>query len=209
MSAVVKLSIGECETLGQKALRGVGCSWGLAQEGAFAVGMLCERGVPALRSLAVLTQAYDTEAITPTLACCPLTLGIRIMDSVDAIEALEGLGQVSVVAPVLLLPFVARALDDAAEAAVLNWQTGTLRVAPGFHMDRAAARLLADVGTDVLTGCTRAAPLESSVRVPPHSRRAEVWLACHSTLAAFAHRTYVPASAQSRASGAGGAGPDD
>ena len=106
MSAVVKLSIGECETLGQKALRGVGCSWGLAQEGAFAVGMLCERGVPALRSLAVLTQAYDTEAITPTLACCPLTLGIRIMDSVDAIEALEGLGQVSVVAPVLLLPFV-------------------------------------------------------------------------------------------------------
>jgi hypothetical protein len=209
VSATVKLSIGESEALARKALRGVGCDWGLSEEGAFAVGLLCERGVPALRALVVLTQAYNAADSASACVCCPLTLGIRIMDGVDAIETLAGLAHTSVVAPVLLLPFVARALDDAAETAVLHWKTGPVRVAPGLDMDRAAVRLLADVSTDVLTDCTRTAPLKGLADAQPQSQRAEVWPACHATLEAFAHRTYVPASEYSRASGAGGAGPDD
>jgi hypothetical protein len=209
MTTVVRLSIGECESLALKALRGVGCDWGIAQEGAFAVGMLCERGVPALRSLAVLTQAYDAHGRVAPPACCPLTLGVRIMDSVDAVAALDASAKTTVVAPVLMLPFVARALDDAAEAVVLNWQSGAVHISPGLDIGFAAARALGGVSVDVLENCLRAPVAEQGKYVSVQERRAEVWRRCLSMLEAFAHRTYVPASEASRASGAGGEGPDD
>lgn len=209
MTSALNLSLGECEALAQKALRGVGCHWGLAQEGAFAVGMLSERGVPALRALVTLTKAYDEHGTVPGPTYCPLTLGIRVSDSADAVATLDSLVGTPVLAPALFLPFAARALNDVAQAVVLEWSDTSVRIAPGLNLDRAAARSLTGLRQDVLKRCVREAESLGPTPATPTTRRAEVWPACRATLEAFAHRTYVPASAQSRASGAGGAGPDD
>ena len=201
------LSLNEIEVTAKKAARGAGYSWGLAEEAGKATRWLCAHGIDGCAALAGLLNRVDGadlsdwspitggpvwKAIGGTL--CPLVTGAALSDR--AYEAGDNETRLeNVTHPVLLAPF----------AALLAQQTGqTVTVAwPGIH-------LCTDGGQIGLTGTLRHDPGTATVATGgtidapnPVCDRADPDSAAWQTLNAFAHRTYAPATEESRLRGAG------
>jgi hypothetical protein len=206
------VSRNEIESLALKAARGAGLSWGLAEEAAAAAAWLAEHDLPWAGTLAdVLGRQEATcrpriagDAIAPSRAgcrLCPILTGALLSDlgaRSRSIEVRDVLG------PLWLAPFAARwAGPD--RAVRVSWMEACLSIGEGGLADEDAA-----------AGTALAAPFASRVEIAPACaaalarprRRAghagylvpdEPWRA----LQALEHRTYVPASARSRLSGAG------
>jgi hypothetical protein len=175
------LSLGEVQSLALKAARGAGRSFGIAEEAGFAVRWLTERGVDGAGHLAALLVASDGAA-----EGCPLHLGAAWSDAGQVPE-----GAVSVICPMLLLPFLpglcgAGGLAVSAEPAVAR-VSGAGDLAGDLPMARVAVRVLA---------C-------ETVRSGARHTRAKVDKAALAQLQDFAFRTYAPATEASRNSGAG------
>ena len=186
-------SLGETAALALKATRGAGLSWGLAEEAAGAVFWLHQRGLPGISALCGYLDCYGA-AGTAGDAACPLVLGAALSDGTHAVpEQLDeriDLGTVS--APLLLLPFVATippgtfwliAPGDG-DAAPDPWHSGWLRGSAPCQLQRGTAAQIAG---------TRAG----------HTRLPDRFACCVDRLTDFAHRTYAPATSQSRLAGAG------
>ena len=186
-------SLGETAALALKATRGAGLSWGLAEEAAGAVFWLHQRGLPGISALCGYLDCYGA-AGTAGDAACPLVLGTALSDGTHAVpEQLDeriDLGTVS--APLLLLPFVATippgtfwliAPGDG-DAAPDPWHSGWLRGSAPCQLQHGTAAQIAG---------TRAG----------HTRLPDRFACCVDRLTDFAHRTYAPATSQSRLAGAG------
>lgn len=205
------LSRNEIEAIAKRAARGAGYPWGIAEEAGRAVRWLCARGLDGGGALAMLLAAVDgaPDAHAPRLdgrdwraageALCPLLAGCALSDRADALGA-EPLRLHAVAAPLLLVPFV---------AAVARHRGAGWRIGAGD------ASLVTDGTGIILSGafpcdaadCTLA-PDATPVPVPPPPRRAAPDPATLAALEAFGHRTYAPATAESRRRGAGGADGD-
>ncbi len=192
------LSLNEVEGLAQKAARGAGLAWGLADDAGRSARWLAAHGVDWASSLLAL---LDT---SPPPSSCPLLHGCLLADSAAAHAQFTF---AHIVAPVWLLPPLFLAAAQHGQAFALH--IGGIDV--GGMPPLAAAPLPALAALESAQVEARiggAAPL-LPFAFPLAQGRPRIAAALAARLNDYAARTYVPASAQSRARGAGSATRDD
>ena len=174
--AYVTRSLGEAVSLAVKAVRGAGAPWGIAEEAGWAIRWLGRAGLPGVEALANTLEAGDLS---------PLSLGISIADR-RAVPDVIG----PVPEPLLVIPFLSRAVPegqaltlDAGETTARVWSDGAEPLPPARELR-------------VIDVCPAPEPPAPVTRI---DAPAEAW----ALLESFAHRTYAPATEQSRQSGAG------
>lgn len=206
----VRLSRTETEALSYKATRGAGYSWGIAEEAANAVGWLCANGIDGTAVLlaAIAAPTFNAPVISNAFwassdgkPLCALTTGAALSDFATSVFAsYDGHLQVGPVRqPVMLLPFIAECAATMSGNIALEWDGCRLIVGNGIKADieTLSALISANAATVTLSKCNEVT----------HPDRSNVFaLAYPHTIAALdglALRTTVPASEQSRNSGAG------
>lgn len=204
-------SLNEVEATAKKAARGGGYGWGHAEEAGKAARWLCSFGFDGCKALASVLRTFDGcnlrtrypvsgsgEWRASSDVMCPLYAGTLVSDTADKLN--EGpLTLRSVAEPLLLLPFAYAAARLIHKAVAVEWQ-GVSAVCSSSGLNWTADNsaqlfgVVERVGVSIsnaegITGpsCSRASPME------------ETW----SSLLAFAHRTYAPATEESRLLGAG------
>lgn len=196
-----QVSLSEIDAMCRKAARGVGLSWGLAEEAGRAARWLAAHGQPGPEALLAALEAMDGDiaAHVPdahwhaAAPCCPIRTGAALSDQAGSLERVE---IDTVLEPVLLAAFLCRAasgLDCTFEIALSDT---TLVATPNGPVceDWTALRRTGPVvvarsnasGTPVAAGSV------------PRRVSVETWR----RLERLAHRIYVPATEASRA-GAG------
>ena len=189
-------SLGETAALALKAARGAGMSWGLAEETAASVVWLHSRGLPGISALC----SYLGQAAAPQSpeGGCPIMTGCALIDGMMDVPETSSqtldLGHVH--APLLLLPFVAR-LEPGHYWLQAPGLQGKVDIANG---DSWQSHCLRGSGSCTLSLGDRPQvdpALEMITRVNGR------FTCCVDRLDAYAHRTYAPATGQSRMSGAG------
>ena len=188
-------SLGETAALALKATRGAGLSWGLAEEAAGAVFWLHQRGLPGIAALCGYLDLRDPDG--DETAQCPLVTGTALSDGArpgpERVDDRIDLGPVR--APLLLLPFVATlppgtlwleavGFGDATPWPADQWQSGWLR-------GSAVCQLWYG----------RAAQIDPARAT--QTRLPDRFSCCVDRLTTYAHRTYAPATRESRLAGAG------
>lgn len=226
MQVTPSLAIGEVESLVLKAYRGAGFTWGMAQEAGKAAGWLTRRHLPALDAFASLlgqSDEFDHGALAPDVdvqalpevwggkagLLCPVITGVLLSDLGAVLAARESaITLESVASPLILLPFVAAlpmsvTLKAVDADAVFDVQR-VARSNSGTSQSDVDATALMDRQTVVLDFARRqhtpARDNRASDNIPIRGTGSADSLAL---LERLAHRTYVPASAESRESGAG------
>ncbi|MEJ6391863.1 DUF3726 domain-containing protein [Gymnodinialimonas sp. 2305UL16-5] len=186
-------SLGEVEALSAKAARGAGRAYGVAQEAGYATAWLCARGYDGAGAMAALLRATEGVAHTdlgPEVAgpLCPLVLGCFLSDGGAWRDWARPIH-----VPLILAPFVIPA-----QSAIIL-QAGQA----GLKLSAQGALIGADPGSDpVEVQISSCAPFDPQ----PLRSRAGVTPAARDALMALAERTYAPATAASRAKGAGDGG---
>ena len=207
------VSRNEIESLALKAARGAGMSWGLAEEASFAAGWLAEHALPWADTLlgVLVTPAHTTsppqimeQRIAPSrpgTRLCPIMTGALLSDLGAPATIMEVR---DVLAPLWLVPFLA------------SWTAPGRGVRLSWPDARFLLAHTAVVGTDTVATAVLAAavadgvaialePIESSGQSRPRREPSGYVAPDHAwhTLQQLEHRTYVPASAESRLAGAG------
>lgn len=191
-------TLSEIAALGQKAARGAGCPWGLAEEAGIAARVTESHDLPGVAALAELLRrprACRCTGLTDGPVC-----GIAALASLsDGLEDLRERGgaEIGLVRGALLLAAPLR-LDAAATGRVwrLDWQGGNLTVdgggmaENGDRIDGPAAVGVTDIGTGTETR-------------PSSAESREVPAAAWTALEMLAAKTLVPETPESRARGAG------
>ena len=203
----MNLSMNEVEATAKKAARGVGYSWGLAEEAGKATRWLCSCGADGCGALAGLLKQIDGMDMTgwspkvgnklwsaPGGMLCPLVTGAAISDRPHVIKDKDiQLGAIA--APLLLAPFaalLAREFDKPVEITI-----GSLTLCTdGDQLSSTGAAPQTAQSASVGFGGSIAPPYTLRQRADPDP---DVW----QVLLAFAHRTYAPATEESRLKGAG------
>ena len=197
-------SLGETAALALKAARGAGMSWGLAEETAASVVWLHSRGLPGISALCSYLGQYLGQHLRQAAAPqspkggCPIMTGCALIDGMMDVPETSSqtldLGHVH--APLLLLPFVAR-LEQGHYWLQAPGLQGTVDIANGdgwqSHCLRGSGSCTVSLGDRPQVDPA----LEMITRVNGR------FTCCVDRLDAYAHRTYAPATGQSRMSGAG------
>ncbi len=203
-------SLNEVEAQARKATRGVGYSFGMADDAGWAVRWLCAKGLDGVGALAQLLRAVLANEGAPKLhsgdwclekgTLCPLYVGVSLADSASA-DVSDTRQWQAVQSAELLLPFVAAyaakhgttvAMTSHARRAVTD---GASLCVEG-QSEHAVAPVTVTLGGQMST-------CQSPVsRVQPSG-------ADWSLLQTCAARTYAPATEASRLKGAGAEGDDD
>ena len=193
-------SLGETAALALKAARGAGMSWGLAEETAASVVWLHSRGLPGISALCSYLGQHLGQAAAPQSPedGCPIMTGCALIDGMMDVPETSSqtldLGHVH--APLLLLPFVAR-LEPGHYWLQAPGLQGTVNIANGdgwqSHCLRGSGSCTVSLGDRPQVDPA----LEMITRVDGR------FTCCVDRLDAYAHRTYAPATGQSRMSGAG------
>ncbi len=201
------LSLNEIEATAKKAARGAGYPWGLAEEAGKATRWLCSRELDGCAALAALLNRMDGTDIADRSpapgdaawsaaggSLCPLATGAAISDCAHEISAREmRLGEIA--KPILLAPFAASVAQQVGTTVQVKFpqsefSTDGERISLNGRPPKVTPWASVAVGgsVDHPTGrCQRADP------------NANDW----KTLTTFAHRTYAPATEESRIKGAG------
>lgn len=207
-------SLNELETETRKAIRGAGLPWGLAEEGSKAVRWLAAHGVDPMPALSDILERHDrrshiASAFTMTAAgrwqaaspVCPITLGAALCDEADRLGT-DTLVAGPVARPLLLAPFVAaaaRILKRPVQLAVDG-----IQVTLNERGDPSCDVSTLDIPDAIEIRCVVPAgePAGSQAR-PASTCGIETDPQSWTRIAAYVHRTYVPASERSRREGAG------
>ena len=193
-------SLGETAALALKASRGAGLSWGLAEEAAAAVVWLHSNGLPGVAALC--SYLGNPDGRPRTEGACPILTGCALIDG--AMPSPEHAGDVTQIgpvrAPLLLLPFVARLDGGTVWLLTSDRDSGGGAHITGGGGDAWASHCLSGAGICQLRRETRRQvipPAREALRLADH------FACCVDRLGTFAHRTYAPATSQSRLAGAG------
>ena len=205
-------SINEVEALAKKAARGAGMSWGLAEETGRCIASLETMGLPGAEALVTLLKQNDSitadklrpQSLTGTWTSitghlCPVIAGACLSDCSDVLQAGEKIEMQEVSCPLLVLPFVKSVARSLGLSLTLKWDgidicTDGYAVAIQGERQKLTTEHTAHLSCgendhrQVLRGSTYRAKLDE---------------ACFNTLARLAHRTYAPATEESRRLGAG------
>lgn len=201
-------SLNEIEAMAKKAARGAGYAWGPAEEAGKAVRWLESHGLPGGAALVghlnignidgpPMSLQGDWRSATRVL--CPLTSGAALNDCADWLADGHVQRMTNVDHPLLILPFAAWAALHIKAPIHVEWD-GMLATTDGY-------RLKFDAQTDTQNPATEKALTCQKTNAPsglkdPALRgdiSSDVWQA----LGKYAHRTYAPASEESRLLGAG------
>jgi hypothetical protein len=203
------VSLNEVETTILKAARGAGMTWGLAEEAAQAARWLAARRIPFEVLLVALFEAEPWRAeidfvggvLRPRVAgdfLCPIRAGAFLSDGGAALPLrFERLLQ-----PLLLAPFVARRDEEAS----LRWRDAALWFDHGRTMtplDRMSALTVG--GTDVAVVSLGEISPRDVTLIASREDGVAIDAGAWAELQQFEARVYVPASVESRRSGAGAA----
>ena len=115
-------SLSEIETTSKRASRGVGFSWGIAEEVGKCIRLLELFGLPGIKNLNEYYQKKDKENFhniklinqknsSNKNSLCPISLGISCLDQIRKIENYNKCSFKNVAYPLLLLPFLSRASE--------------------------------------------------------------------------------------------------
>ena len=184
-------SLVEIRTLSLKAARGAGFSWGIAEEAGFAVRWLQARGKPGVAALAQYLEQCEKHGLDTSK--CPLQIGAGVSDGASPEDS--GLGDIRT--PLLLVPFVAQILAVPSCQLQCGGQRFTISQDNYLFSGTMAQSLAAEAKCEFVYGGEIVPPCERASRVP-ESEAEHV-----ATLTKFAHRTYAPATEESRLAGAG------
>lgn len=213
---VIVCSLNEVEVYGRRAARGAGMPWGLAEEAGKASRWLCERGLPGVELLARLLEANDGRSyasMAPVIAngrwqaadgdLCPVCTGAALSDHMDLLTCEKEISLIRLAYPLLLAPFLDRSWRLDGVCYELRWPNACVSVfANGLEMEcsEESAHLSEHVEeVKVTAGTHRNGRPEHHPRTVGVKTPLPVWRA----MEAFAKRTYVPATDESRAKGAG------
>lgn len=206
----VRLSRTETETLCFKATRGAGYSWGTAEEAANAVGWLYANGIDGTAVLlaAIVAPTFNAPVMSNVFwvssdgkPLCPLTTGAALSDFATSVFASsdDHLKVGAVRQPVLLLPFIAQCAATIGGSIAIEWDGRNLMVGNSVKTD-------AETLSAFLSASVASITLSLSNDLFEPDRAAMFALASPHTIAALdalAMHTTVPATEQSRNSGAG------
>jgi len=182
------LSMNEVEAQARKAAKGAGYSWGESEEVGKAVRWLCQRGVDGCADLAELLQAG------PHSKSCPIRLGIQLSDTARNLKD-NPMSFDLVSYPMLMVPFAAFASAQIEKPLKVHTDTWSAAVdESAFEKTGESVSNLTALEVALATGQPKPTALLS--RAHPD---AQTW----ETLSKFAHRTYAPATEESRMLGAG------
>ena len=200
------VSLNEVESLTLKACRGAGMSWGLAEEAAQAARWLAARSCAWDSSLvALLAQrgdvssshltANDMRPVARGAALCPVHAGAAVA---DLLRPGEHLTLHDILEPIWLVPFSHRRASKV-HTARITWSNGAMQTGA------ADSRLLSFDRLDWVRIELSAAHAPAADADPAGSRSSGTPIdpSAWTTLEAWAARTYVAASLQSRLAGAG------
>lgn len=218
-------ALNEVEVMGKRAARGVGLPWGIAEEAGKAVRWLTALGFPGVEQLAdILTHhdkllfaelaPIDIDAVwqAPAGQLCPLIAGAALSDRAAEVAGGRVIELGPTTQPLLLAPYAAGAVRLTGTAMTLGWDDVVVVLTPdgvaieGNH-ETLTARSTEGVRCHSINelaapGNELAAPVDEPpalMLAPVHEPAVPAW----DCLAAFAHRTFAPATEASRLSGAG------
>ncbi len=199
-------SLNEMEATAKRATRGAGYPWGLAEDAAKAARWLCVQGLDGSAELAHVLECRFEEQPTKhrphALAgvwqaesdLCPLAAGALLSDCAQNLRAAP-IEMQHVIAPSVLLPFAANAAKRLGRAVLIEIDE-VVAVTDGAHLD-VQGKLPSLAQRVVVSQCTETVtPRHLQTRSHPSAQSWDI-------LNRFAHKTYAPATEESRALGAG------
>lgn len=201
------LSLNEVEATAKRATRGAGYPWGLAEESAKATRWLCARdidGCAVLARLLEMRNGSDLAEWSPQSdsdmweaeggVLCPIAAGTTISDRACDVAA-HGIRLRGVAEPLMLLPFVAQSAQELKTTVSIEWP-GVVAITDGWHLSMSGEPgLFAAEATVICDGELGTLKCQKT--------RAEPTQAVLQKLGRFAHRTFAPATEESRLLGAG------
>lgn len=213
---MIVCSLAEVETYGRRAARGAGMAWGLAEEAGKAARWLAERDLPGVELLLRLLVANDRRpyaGMAPVIdagrwrsadgALCPICSGAALSDRIDSLVPKTAITIEMLACPLLLTPFLDRSSRREHRSLELSWP-GVRAVLTGnglaIDCDDAAGLVVESVAeaTVAIRADDSAKPTHRP-RITGVGTSEPIWRA----LDELGQRTYVPATQESRARGAG------
>lgn len=207
------MSLNEIESTSKKAARGAGYSWGLAEEAGKAVRWLCGRDIDGCAALAALLNEVDAEELLDWSpqetggewrarkeTLCPLCAGAVLSDHAEALQTATVCFN-AVTQPVLMVPFAAMVAQQNDLTVRLVW-SDVEATTDGDNVELTGAPPDRATQVTVSSGGGVRSPNRRRSRGEPAP---EVW----SALNQYAHRTYAPATEESRRKGAGASSLDN
>lgn len=206
-------SLNEIEAMGKRAARGAGLSWGLAEEAAKGTRWLAAFGYPGAGVLAGLLELTDQIPAAdiapqslgaeiwsaPTHRMSPLIAGAALSDCAARLMDRGEIAAENVIFPLLAVPFAGRAALCLGVPVAVQWH-GARLVADGRQLSvQSTPEALNARHADRLVFT---APAQMADPRAP-AMRADVAEADWARLDRFAHRTFAPATEESRLRGAG------
>lgn len=206
-------SLNEIEALARKAARGGGMSWGLAEEAGKAVRWLSDNGFLGPWLLSELLRQNDGKLYSDLALqqekegisrarnglLCPIIAGALICDQADDLKDGTQLRLGNVAVPLLLAPFACEAARSAGVSVALEWGGVTLSLGDSTPRMKGEEAVLLVAETGIVTLSRTIGQADGAVRLCSDR---DVTRETMRTLESYAHRTYAPATAESRA-GAG------
>lgn len=213
---MIVCSLNEVEAYGRRAARGAGMAWGLAEEAGKAARWLAERGLPGVDLLVGLLKANDGRDYmtmaplivdgrwqAPNGRLCPICTGAALSDRIDALATGAEIYLGALRNPLLLASFLDRSCHPDIAGYELRWtgaRTSIVHGALAIESESETAHLSETVDEVLVSAVGQ---IEDQ---PTHRFRAggvEIADSVWRELNALAKRTYVPATDESRARGAG------
>ncbi len=219
---MIDLSSNEAASLVKLATRGAGYPWGVGEEAAYASRWFAEHQVPSLSVFSQLLEwsdHYSLEALTIDLGAkswvgrsgdmCPLLAGCSISDLASRLDQGQSIVLEKVVFAIVLLPFFHLVSLELQSPITARWADGELKcdaatqgsistsdsVRDQLHT-RHTPRTITITRGDLISASLQSWPIAETLRV-------SVDVQSLNGLKQLAHRTYAPATEQSRLSGAG------
>lgn len=220
---MVRYSLNEIEASSRKAARGAGMPWGLAEEAGKATRWLAARGLPNVSLLLTLLRENDGkpyELLRPESLdrlwhaaggiLCPIIAGSALNDVAERISGGETFVLNGVSCPALVLPVLGRAAKYLERGFQVTWRNGNEAACISILPDRLYLNAVELDGLATayseevrVSGITPDAALPQGTLITRRVRGVPLEDRHWSGLQAFAARTYVPATEESRLRGAG------
>ncbi len=219
---MIDFSSNEAASLVKLAARGAGYPWGVAEESAYASRWFANQEIDGLSLFAALFSWSDSHAAEDlSIRCegdnwsgqsgqlCSLLTGCAVNDFADLLDSGRTLVLEHVQCAAVLLPFLVQVSSELQKSVEVRWGVEWLvcdAAKPGAITSSEHAREeLSSHHTPITLSISCSSSITESGKTwsLKSSPRVSSDVSVVQTLRQFAHRTYAPATEQSRLSGAG------
>lgn len=218
MKTVGDYSVNETASRARLAAKGIGYSWGMADEVSRSVFWLSQRQVPAMALLAALfsqlkspqgvamatPQTTGGELISNDHCLCPIISGCALSDGYQTISEQQSLIIKNIRYPFLIVPFVAQLAQRCEKSLALEIRENTIAT-DGVHFVCSAQKLISlDFAEELVCRVANGFEFDFSQSSLANTQsRVAVEDKHWQALGEYAKKTYAPATESSRLSGAG------